>query len=238
MYDMNRFRRDYPLRTARIDGFDFPYRYYRNPDAKETLVLLTGGVGFSDLFYLHFVRFAREFSVLTFDYHAQYPTIGAFTDAAARLMEQLGITGWLVGQSMGGIVAQVFAQRHPEAVEGLVLSNTCPLTGDMGPEAWGHLMKLFKSQKLARFLVHAMPFSLYTRLCQQIFRKFQKKDCTREEAAILAELADEVGRLMNKPYELHMIEFMLDAIHYQSICPEDFQFCRGRILPRTSSAIN
>lgn len=41
---------------------------YHNPKAAATVVLLTGGIGLSDSFYLHFERFAKNFSVLTFDY--------------------------------------------------------------------------------------------------------------------------------------------------------------------------
>ena len=39
---------------------------------------------------------------------------------------------------MGGVVAQVIASRHPEVVEGLVLSNTCSLSGSMS-EAGGRV---------------------------------------------------------------------------------------------------
>ena len=38
-----------------------------------------------------------------------------------------------MGQSLGGVVAQVIASRHPEVVEGLVLSNTC------SPVSYTHL---------------------------------------------------------------------------------------------------
>ncbi|MFR5809443.1 MAG: alpha/beta fold hydrolase [Flavonifractor plautii] len=36
---------------------------------------------------------------------------------------------WLVGQSLGGVVAQVVASRHPEVVGWS--SNTCSLSGSM-----------------------------------------------------------------------------------------------------------
>ena len=60
------FRRTYPAATFTVSGGKpFTYRYYQNPQAKATLVLLTGGIGLSDLFYKHFARFARDFSVLS-----------------------------------------------------------------------------------------------------------------------------------------------------------------------------
>ena len=38
------FRRKYPAQTVTLgNGKPFTYRYYKNPNAKATLVLLTGG---------------------------------------------------------------------------------------------------------------------------------------------------------------------------------------------------
>ena len=115
------FRRTYPAATFTVSsGKLFTYRYYQNPQAKATLVLLTGGIGLSDLFYKHFARFARDFSVLTFDYQLQFGDNGEFADAVAELLRHLKEKVWLVGQSLGGVVAQVIASRHPEVVEGLI----------------------------------------------------------------------------------------------------------------------
>ena len=142
------FRRVYPTAAFTVSsGKLFTYRYYQNPQAKATLVLLTGGIGLSDLFYKHFARFARDFSVLTFDYQLQFGDNGEFADAVAELLRHLKEKVWLVGQSLGGVVAQVIASRHPEVVEGLVLSNTCSLSGNMSKAGYQDLMKMIKSQR-------------------------------------------------------------------------------------------
>ena len=134
------FRRVYPTAAFTVSsGKLFTYRYYQNPQAKATLVLLTGGIGLSDLFYKHFARFARDFSVLTFDYQLQFGDNGEFADAVAELLRHLKEKVWLVGQSLGGVVAQVIASRHPEVVEGLVLSNTCSLSGNMSKAGYQDL---------------------------------------------------------------------------------------------------
>ena len=142
------FRRVYPTAAFTVSsGKLFTYRYYQNPQAKATLVLLTGGIGLSDLFYKHFARFARDFSVLTFDYQLQFGDNGEFADAVAELLRHLKEKVWLVGQSLGGVVAQVIASRHPEVVEGLVLSNTCSLSGSMSKAGYQDLMKIIESQR-------------------------------------------------------------------------------------------
>ncbi|MFR8012010.1 MAG: alpha/beta fold hydrolase [Clostridia bacterium] len=142
------FRRVCPTAAFTVSsGKLFTYRYYQNPQAKATLVLLTGGIGLSDLFYKHFARFARDFSVLTFDYQLQFGDNGEFADAVAELLRHLKEKVWLVGQSLGGVVAQVIASRHPEVVEGLVLSNTCSLSGNMSKAGYQDLMKIIESQR-------------------------------------------------------------------------------------------
>ena len=142
------FRWTYPTATFTVSsGKTFTYRYYQNPQAKATLVLLTGGIGLSDLFYKHFARFAGDFSVLTFDYQLPFRDNGEFADAVAELLLHLKEKVWLVGQSLGGVVAQVVASRHPEVVEGLVLSNTCSLSGSMSETGYQDLIKMIESQR-------------------------------------------------------------------------------------------
>lgn len=159
------FRRKYPAQTVTLgNGKPFTYCYYRNTKVAATVVLLTGGIGLSDLFYRHFEWFAGDFSVLTFDYQIQFADNGEFADAVAELLCHLKEKAWLVGQPLGGAVAQVIAFRHPEMVEGLVLSNTCSLAKDMGDEAYGHLKKMMESQKKSKKLLSVLPFSLFKRL--------------------------------------------------------------------------
>lgn len=125
--NLNEFRGKYPDQTMLLSsGKSFTYRYYRRPGAA-AVVLLTGGIGLPDLFYLHFERFSMEFSVLTFDDQIQFADNAEFARAAAELLERLGETAWLVGQSLGGIVARIIAANHPQGMDGLVLSNPCSL---------------------------------------------------------------------------------------------------------------
>ena len=98
---LDEFRKEYPATAITLKSDKpFTYRYYKNPQGKATLVLLTGGIGLSDLFYLHFDRLARDFSVLTFDYQTQFADNGEFADAVVELLRHLGARAWLVGQSL------------------------------------------------------------------------------------------------------------------------------------------
>ncbi len=118
------FDKSYPVQEMFINGAMFKYRYYDNKDAKETLVLLVGGLGLSDIGYRHFTRFAKNFSVITFDYNIHYKTIHELCQAIAELLKHLNKKVWITGQAFGGFVAQLMAIKHKDLVAGLVLSNT------------------------------------------------------------------------------------------------------------------
>ena len=225
------FRRKYPAQTITMgNGKPFTYRYYRNPKAAAAVVLLTGGIGLSDLFYRHFEWFSGDFSVLTFDYQIQFADNGEFADAVAELLCHLKEKAWLVGQSLGGVVAQVIAFRHPEVVEGLVLSNICSLAKDMGDEAYSHLKKMMESQKKSKKLLSVLPFSLFKRLMKWAVMKKKTDGFTPQEKAIMEELCGAMLELLTKPYEYHMIDFLCDAENYFGMTEQDFAGWDDKVL--------
>lgn len=229
--NLQQFYQKYPAETLRLDsGKDFTYRYFKNPKASATLVLLTGGIGLSDLFYLHFERFAKDFSVMTFDYQMQFADNREFAAAVAEVLERLEIRAWLVGQSLGGIVAQIIAKNHPQVVAGLVLSNTCSLAKDMGEEAYRYLMNMLADQQKSKTLLKVIPFSLYKRLMKHMVMKKKTANFTEEERNLMEGLCDAMLALLTKPYELHMIDFLIDARNHFGMVPADFVQWEGRVM--------
>lgn len=227
---MNEFYEKYPVQTMKVStNKEFTYRYFHNTEAKHTIVLLTGGIGLSDLFYMHFERFVEDFSVITFDYQLAFESNKEFVDAVAELLNKLGIKVWLVGQSLGGIVAQIIAKEHPEVVAGMVLSNTCSLAADMGEEAYAHLKKMIKSQKKSKKLLKVIPFGLYKKLITKMVMK-KVVDFTEKEKNLMRGLCDAVLRLLTKEYEAHMIDFLVDAENHFGMTKEDFALWDNRVL--------
>ncbi len=231
MMNLDEFYKKYPTASMPLKhGKHFSYRYFKHPRARATLVLLTGGIGLSDLFYLHFERFARDFSVITFDYQIQFADNREFAAAVAELLHNLNEKVWLVGQSLGGIVAQIIAKNHPEVVDGLVLSNTCSLAENMSEEAYGHLMGMIESQKKAKKLLSHIPFPLYKRLIKFAVMKKKTSGFTEPERLLMENLCDAMLKILTKPYEYHMIDFLVDAKNHFGMTPEDFSLWDNRVL--------
>lgn len=224
---LEQFYQKYPQQRMKINGQDFVYRYFKNEEAKSTLVLLTGGIGLSDLFYNHFERFTQDFSVITFDYLICYPTMAELTDAMAELFKRLGIKVWLVGQSLGGATAQIFAKRHPECTEGLVLSNTASLQNSGG--ALEYFEEMQRRQIKSRRLIKLMPFGVAKKaMMKAINLKVQKlPEESRKEFVQLAEI---LLAMLTKEHELHMIDMLLDCGRHLGMEKKDFAYLEDRVL--------
>lgn len=231
MKNLEYFNQKYPTQTTKLStGKLFTYRYYKKPKATETIVLLTGGIGLSDLFYLHFEKFAETFSVLTFDYQIQFKDNNEFAQAVAELLQILKEKVWLVGQSLGGIVAQIIAANYPENIEGMVLSNTCSLEKDMEEDAYLHLMNMIKSRQKSKKLLSVIPFTLYKKLIKWAVMKKKTENFSQEEKLLMENLCNVMVQLLTKPYEYHMIDFLIDAQNHFSMTQKTFQIWDNKVL--------
>ena len=224
---LEQFHEAYPQQTKKINGQDFVYRYYKNENAKSTLVLLTGGIGLSDLFFMHFERFAQDFSVITFDYLVCYPNWNEFSDAVSELIKTLGIKVWLVGQSLGGAAAQIIAKRHPEIVEGMVVSNTAAVQNSGGSKEYFEGMA--KRQRKSRRLIKIMPFGLVKKVLMKAVRKKLDK-LPAEHKGLFESLADVMMKKLTKKHELHMIDMLIDCGNHLDTEKKDFEYLSDRVM--------
>ncbi len=110
--------------------------YYEVYGEGEPLLLIMG-LGANHLGWaLHVPVYAEEFQVIVFDNRgvgqSSFPedtefTIPLLADDAAALLDALGIDiAHVYGVSLGGMIAQDLALRHPEMVRSLILGATTP----------------------------------------------------------------------------------------------------------------
>jgi len=107
--------------------------YYESHGEGEPLFLIAGLGATHHLWELQAPSFARWYQVVTFDNRgagdsakpSEPYSVALFADDTAALMDALGIQrAHVYGQSMGGIIAQEFALRHPQRLRCLVLGCT------------------------------------------------------------------------------------------------------------------
>ena len=110
--------------------------WYETEGSGEPLVLVSGGPGFSHVYFKpHFSKLSDDFLLIYFDGigrgrsdFADSPSaysIDRDVDDLEGLRQALEIEKWHVyGHSYGGIVAQQYALKHQEHLSSLVLANT------------------------------------------------------------------------------------------------------------------
>ena len=130
------------MATARINDIDLYYEEQGDP-AAEPLLLVMGFMMNAAAWAPQIPTFAQRYRIVAFDNRgagrtsqpeAAY-TIPQMAGDAAGQLDHLAIdSAHLLGASMGGMIAQELAIRHPARVRGLVLACTTP----GGPRSAGY----------------------------------------------------------------------------------------------------
>ena len=116
------------------------------------------------------------------------------------------------------------------AQEGLVLSNTCSLSGTMSEEGYRDLKKMIESQRKFKKWLCVLPFSLIKGMMKRALLNMKTDEFTAAEKAAMEEICGAMLELLTKPYEAHMIDFLCDAEHHFGMTRADFAPWAGRVL--------
>lgn len=143
------------MQRSRINGVELAY------DLQGTgapLVMIHGAQGDQSMFTGFAPAFVHAFHVLTFDQRgsglSDKPdapcTMAMLADDTAALMDHVGFSSaHILGVSMGGMIAQEFALRHPHKTRSLVLGCTTPGGPNAIPLPAGAFAKAYSTKEMS-----------------------------------------------------------------------------------------
>ena len=120
---LSKFRATHAAHTLDVAGDR--WEYVAAGGSEPALVILPGAGGTSEVMFEIISTLEPRFRVVSIGYPASVSAAENLIDGVREVLEANNIQqALLVGHSLGGILAQAFASRHPERVKGMVLANT------------------------------------------------------------------------------------------------------------------
>ncbi|MGC9348248.1 MAG: alpha/beta fold hydrolase [Anaerolineae bacterium] len=122
MEHLLKFRSEHPCHHINVAGV--AWEYISCGHGVETLLLLTGGLRVAESAFVLIEQFEDAYRVIAPTYPS-VATMDELVDGIAAVLDAEQVTeAFVLGQSYGGSVAQVLAQRYPSRVRRLVLRGS------------------------------------------------------------------------------------------------------------------
>ena len=220
----------YPKKTLRLNHGNLTFRYAKHSTSGVNLILLAGGLGIGDAFYRHFEALAQHFSVITFNYSQDFRTNASLSQAIALLIRKLNLTNvYLVGQSYGGLIAQIVAKHYPNLIKGMVLSNTGTLTSNLDFEGFENLYLMLKKAEKYIKLDQYLPLPLLKPILKAGIKQ-KCKDIPSELQTEVAMFTDIALKQTTNAHLLLMDTLLADLKNEWDLTKEDFTPYANEVL--------
>ena len=219
------FAAAHPRETMTVDGARF--RYVLGGKAEgETLVFLNGGMNTLEMWMDYVDPLAEKRRVLLFDYPRELRTNQELVVGTRAFFQALGIgKPVFIGASDGGMVAQIYAQKYPGEVGGMVLIST----GGMDAETLKSLRrKYFLAPLMLWYMKHCDYEKLKPKLIQASMRHIRNE--SPEEIAYARDMFETIFRDYPQEKDVHISTLLADLMNQRPVTAEDFRALKGKIL--------
>ena len=215
----------HPCETITVAGARF--RYVRTvPQDGKTLVLLNGGMNTLEMWVDYVEPLSQTHQVLLFDYPQELADNQALVTGMHGFFQALGVEQPIfLGASGGGMVAQVYVQKYPDQVGGLILISTGGLDANT-------IKSLKKQYRLAPLLVWYMKHCNYEKLKPKLIRLGMShlRGEGAEAVAYAQDMFETIFRDYTREKDAHITGLLADMMRQKPVTAEDFAELAGKIL--------
>ena len=219
------FEAAHPCAYLTVDGASFRY-VLSGQHVGKTLVLLNGGMNTLEMWIDYVDVLSADSRVLLFDYPQQLRTNQELVTGMHAFFQKLGIESPIfIGASDGGMVAQIYVQKYPGEVGGLVLIST----GGMDAAT---LKSLKKKYFLAPVMLWYMKRCNYEKLKPTLIRAGMGhiRNESAEEIAYAQDMFETIFRDYKQEKDVHISGLLADLMHQTPVTAADFAALEGKIL--------
>ena len=219
------FSAKYPRQRMIVDGATYDY-VRAGVNSEKTLVFLNGGMNTLEMWMDYVEPFAQKYGVLLFDYPQELRTNQAVVAGMHAFFTKLDIAKPIfVGASDGGMVAQIYTQKYPTEVGGLVLDST----GGMDAATLKSLKKKYFFAPIALwYLAHCNYEKMKPRLIKLGMSHI--RDESAEEIAYAQDMFETIFKDFQQAKDVHITGLLADLMNQTPVTEADFAALKGRIL--------
>lgn len=218
------FRSTHQYKHITVDGITC--KYISCGQGNENLLLLTGGTGFSEDFFMHIMVLENEYQIICPSY-PPVATMQQLADGIMKILEAKNIHKVnVLGVSFGGILAQVIVHKYPGKVNKMILSHTTTTSPPVD-----RAIMLERGKRVEKFL-KIFPF-----LPIWLFRFMYKRQITKladtiefEEKEFWKAYLNEMIFYITKEKQVSLYKCMFDFGQNYTFSRDDLVNWSGKIL--------
>ena len=219
------FQSAHKYESTVVDGARYRYILCGKESGK-TLVFLNGGMNTLEMWMDYVDPIGADARVLLFDYPQELATNQALVAGMHAFFAALGIEKPIfVGASDGGMVAQIYTQKYPNEVGGLVLIST----GGMDERTLKSLKKRYRLAPLMLwYLKHCNYEKLKPRLIKMSLSHIRNESA--EEIASARDMFETIFSDYKQEKDVHISGLLADLMNQVPVTEADFAALEGKIL--------
>ncbi len=213
------FLRSHTMKTTVVEGREVPY--YACGQGARTLLTFCGGHSTPDSAWQTILAFEQDYRIVVVDISG-FETVDELTRGIRRLLADEGVDRvTLLGQSLAGLISQIYFKRSFAEVDGMILVNTLAFRGG-------------KDKPYALLLLKILPTFVLKALFKKKLRSYfaEALEDPRAEAGCrfgLAHLDDIMANHFTKKKLMNIMN-VLSQFKREGYVKEDFSAWPGKVL--------
>lgn len=219
------FGQKYPYQHRTIGKADFRF-VLAGESGRQVLVFLNGGMNTSEM-WMHYVEeLSKDYRILLFDYPREFPTNQELVTGMAAFFHALGIRKpVLIGASDGGMVAQIYTQKYPDDVGGLILIST---GGMDAATIKGFKRKYFFAPVMLFYMKHCNYEKLKPTLVKAGLRHAEHE--SEADKAYARDMFTAIFEDYTKEKDVHITGLLIDLMNQTPVTEKTFCGLKNKIL--------